>query len=451
MKILSNKEKHQLIQNTLGKKLQGVAPPPASAASTSHPAFSKQSSAEIPQKHYRFELNPAYQQIQVINKVAQQLGTENPFFRVHDGNAGATTSIQDKTLINFASYNYLGLSGHPQVNQAAHEAIKRYGTSVSASRLVAGERPVHRELESAIGDLYQVDDAVVFVSGHATNVSTIGHLFGPKDLVLHDELIHNSILVGIQLSGAKRMPFPHNDLNTLKNILRESRGAYEKVLIVVEGLYSMDGDFPDLPTLIDIRNEHKCFLMVDEAHSLGVMGENGKGIREHFSCNADDVDIWMGTLSKSFAACGGFIAGCSALVEQLKFVAPGFIYSVGIPAQVAAPALEALKIMLEEPERVRRLKKLSGFFLSEAKTRGFDTGLSQGFSIVPVITGSSLSAVQLSDKLLHRGINVQPIIYPAVAEKSARLRFFITADHTEEQIMKTLTALDEELQAIKGQ
>ncbi len=447
MKILSNKEKFQLIQNTLGKKLQGVT---AAPPTPSYPALSKPSSAEIPQKHYRFELNPAYQQIQIINKGAQQLGVENPFFRVHDGNAGATTSIQNKTLINFASYNYLGLSGHPQVNQAAHDAVERYGTSVSASRLVAGERPVHRELERAIADLYQVDDAVVFVSGHATNVSTIGHLFGPKDLVLHDEFIHNSILVGIQLSGAKRMPFPHNDLNSLKKILREARGAYEKVLIAVEGLYSMDGDYPDLPTLIEIRNEHKCFLMVDEAHSLGVMGATGKGLREHFSCNAGDVDIWMGTLSKSFAGCGGFIAGCSALIEQLKFLAPGFIYSVGIPAQVAAPALEALRIMLAEPERVQRLQKLSGFFLSEAKTRGFDTGLSQGFAIIPIITGSSLSAAQLSDRLLHRGINVQPIIYPAVAEKSARLRFFVTSEHTGEQIVETLDALSEELQTING-
>lgn len=443
-KILSNKEKQRLIQNTLGKKLQGVATSPVPAALTKH------APAEIPPRHYRFDQDPAYQQMQIISRGAQQLGVENPFFRVHDGNAGATTSIQNKTLINFASYNYLGLSGHPQVNQAAHEAIECYGTSVSASRLVAGERPVHRDLERALAELYEVDDAVVFVSGHATNVSTIGHLFGAKDLVLHDEFIHNSILVGIQLSGARRMPFPHNDLNALKNLLRDARGGYEKVLIAVEGLYSMDGDYPDLPTLIDIKNEHKCFLMVDEAHSLGVMGASGKGLREQFSCDAGEVDIWMGTLSKSLAGCGGFIAGCSALVEQLKFLAPGFLYSVGIPAQVAAPALEALRIMLAEPERVQRLQKLAEFFLNTAKNHGFDTGLSQGLSIVPILTGSSLCAAQLSDKLLHRGINVQPIIYPAVAEKSARLRFFITSDHTAEQIVKTLDILHEEWQESNG-
>lgn len=442
MKILSGKAKHKLIQSALERKLKGVT------TSTQHSSVLPEPENKISEQFYRFDQHPAYRQLQVIQKGAKQFGVGNPFFRVHEGNAGATTTIQNQQLINFASYNYLGLSGHPLVNQAAHEAIETYGTSVSASRPVAGERPIHRALEKALADLYQVDDAVVFVSGHATNVSTIGHLFGPKDLILHDELSHNSILVGIQLSGAKRLPFPHNNLEALEKTLAESRGAYERVLIVAEGLYSMDGDFPDLPALIELKKKHKCFLMIDEAHSLGVMGASGKGIREHFSIDGNGVDIWMGTLSKSFAGCGGFIAGSSALVEQLKFLAPGFLYSVGIPAQVAAPSLVALQIMLKEPSRVQRLKKRSEFFLQEAKNRGLDTGLCQGFAIVPMITGSSVNAAQLSERLLTRGINVQPIIYPAVPEKTARLRFFLTSEHTETQIVTSLNALAQEFKSL---
>ncbi len=442
MKILSGKAKHKLIQSVLDRKLKGVT------ASDQYSSTRTEQKENIPEQFYHFDQHPAYLQMQIIHKGAKQFGIGNPFFRVHDGNAGATTTIQNRQLINFASYNYLGLSGHPQVNQAAHEAIETYGTSVSASRPVAGERPIHRALERALADLYQVDDAVVFVSGHATNVSTIGHLFGPKDLILHDELIHNSILVGIQLSGAKRLPFPHNNLAALEKTLQESRESYERVLIVAEGLYSMDGDFPDLPTLIELKKRHKCFLMIDEAHSLGVMGATGKGLREHFALQDDEVDIWMGTLSKSFAGCGGFVAGSSALVEQLKFLAPGFLYSVGIPAQVAAPSLAALQIMLKEPDRVQRLQKHSEFFLAEAKKRGLDTGLCQGFAIVPVITGSSVSAAQLSEKMLARGINVQPIIYPAVPEKTARLRFFLTSEHTEKQMVTALDCLLEELETL---
>ncbi|MDD5274258.1 MAG: aminotransferase class I/II-fold pyridoxal phosphate-dependent enzyme, partial [Methylovulum sp.] len=307
-----------------------------------------------------------------------------------------------------------------------------------------GERPVHRQLEAAIADTYGVDDAVVMVSGHATNVTTIGYLFGANDLILHDELIHNSSMVGAQLSGAKRLSFPHNDYAALDKLLTENRRHYERVLIVLEGLYSMDGDYPDLPEFIAIKRKHKAFLMVDEAHSLGVLGLTGLGIREHFGIDGKDVDIWMGTLSKSLAGCGGFIAGESALVEHLKFLAPGFLYSVGMPPQVAAPALAALHIFKQEPERVQRLQALSQYFLNKAKALGIDTGHSQGVAIIAAITGSSLSAVRMSEALFQKGINVQPILYPAVPEKSARLRFFISCGHTEEQIDQTLQAYCEE-------
>jgi len=434
---LTGQLKDKLIQQALERKLKKLS----DGEKPDNPLQSGRDYPDIPEAWHSFQQHPGYQQLQIIHKGSAKLGVDNPFFRVHDGVAGATTVINGQHYLNFASYNYLSLSGHPRVSAAAKDAVDYYGTSVSASRLVSGERAIHRQLESAIADLYGVDDAVAMVSGHATNVTTIGYLFGANDLILHDELIHNSTLVGARLSGAKRLSFPHNDYSALDHLLRQQRRHYQRVLIVLEGLYSMDGYYPDLPKFIAIKNQHKAFLMVDEAHSLGVLGENGLGIREHFGIAGKEVDIWMGTLSKSLAACGGYIAGESALIEHLKCLAPGFLYSVGMPPQVAAPALEALRILLEEPERSQRLKQLSAYFLSRAKAVGINTGLSQGYAIVAAITGSSLGAGRLSQALFEQGVNVQPILYPAVPEKSARLRFFISCGHTEQHIDQTLAAI----------
>ncbi len=402
----------------------------------------------IPEKYYRFNLLPGYQQLRIMNDGAERLGISNPFFKLHEGTAGATTRIDGKEYINFASYNYLGLCGHPAVCEAAKEAIDRYGTSVSASRPVSGERPIHRELEQAIARAYDVDDAVAFVSGVVTNITSIGYLFGPKDLIIHDELIHNSIMQGAQLSGAKRLPFPHNDWAALDRMLKGQRHQYERILIVLEGIYSMDGDFPDLPRFVEVKRKHRAFLMVDEAHSFGVMGKSGLGIREHFGLRGSDVDIWMGTLSKSFAGCGGYIAGETALVEHLKFLAPGFLYSVGMAPPLAAASLAALKCMQREPQRIEALQARGQYFLSQAKAAGIDTGTSAGYAVIPAITGSSLRATRLASALFEQGVNVMPILHPAVPEKAARLRFFISSSHTEEQISSTISLLAELLKKI---
>lgn len=402
---------------------------------------SGQNFAQIPEKFCRFDKFPGYEKVAIPQAAARKLGIENPYFKTHEGVADATTMIGGKSYINFSSYNYLGLSGDARVNQAAKEAIDRYGTSASASRLVAGERPVQRELEEAIAGLYEVDDCIVFVSGHATNVTTISTLFGPKDLIVHDSLIHNSVFEGIKLSGATRRAFNHNDPESLESILAEIRGNFERTLIVIEGLYSMDGDIPDLPRFIDIKQRYKAFLMVDEAHSLGVLGNSGRGIREHFGLPGGAVDIWMGTLSKAFAGCGGYIAGEKALVEHLKYASPGFVYSVGIAPAMAAASAAAIRIMLDEPERVAGLRERAVYFFEQARKMGIDTGLSRGYAVVPAIIGSSLKSTKLSQYLFEHGINVQPIIHPAVEERAARLRFFISNTHTETQIDTVLIAL----------
>ena len=432
---LAQQAKTQLIDRILGRKASASQQPVAGARlaprSSVDPALT------------RFDRHPGYEKMLVPKAVADRLGLDNPFFRIHEGMAGATSHIAGREFINFSSYNYLGLSGHPEVNQAAKDAIDHYGTSASASRLVAGERPIQRELEQALAAVYGVEDSIVFVSGHATNVSTIGYLFGPKDLVLHDSLIHNSVLQGIELSGAARRPFAHNDLTALDQILAESRGRFERVLIVVEGHYSMDGDIPDLPALIDIKRRHQAFLMVDEAHSLGVLGEGGKGLHEHYGVDGREVDIWMGTLSKTLAGCGGYIAGERAQVEHLKYAAPGFVYSVGIAPALAAASLAALRVMQKEPERVQKLQHNTRFFLQQARAAGLDIGMSQGHSIIPLMTGSSIKAAKLSSQLFEHGINVQPILHPAVEEKAARLRFFLSSEHSQAQMEFSIQTIQE--------
>jgi len=411
--------------------------------SNAKPTYRPAHRVNVPEAFTRFDRHPGYQELLVPKVAAKTLRVRNPFFTAHDGVAGAVTRIEGREYLNFSSYNYLGLAGHPAINKAAKDAIDRYGTSASASRLVSGERPIHRELEEALAENYGVEDCAVFVSGHATNVTTISYLFGPKDLVIHDALIHNSSLEGAKLSGSVRRSFPHNDFNALDTILEEIRSQFERVLIVVEGHYSMDGDIPDLPRLIDIKRRHGCFLMVDEAHSLGTMGITGRGIHEHFDVSGKDVDIWMGTLSKTLAGCGGYIAGEQALVENLKYSAPGFVYSVGISPTLAAASLAALRIMRTESERVSRLQENSRFFLKLVREIGTDAGTSQGIAIVPAITGSSLKAVKLSNLLFDGGINVQPIISPAVEERKSRLRFFLSALHNEDQLKRTVEILEQ--------
>jgi 8-amino-7-oxononanoate synthase len=342
------------------------------------------------------------------------------------------------------------MSGDPVVSKAAKDAIDRYGTSVSASRLVGGERPLHREIEQEIADLIGTEDSIVFVSGHATNVTTIGHLFGKSDLIVHDALIHNSVLQGCMLSQASHLSFPHNDWQALDMILRESRPRFRRALVVIEGVYSMDGDVPELPEFIKVKKRHGALLMVDEAHSIGVLGKGGRGIVEHFEINPADVDLWMGTLSKSFASCGGYIAGPRALIEYLKYTAPGFVYSVGMSPPNVAAALAAIRLLRQEPERVTRLHDLSRLFLLLAREKGLNTGaVSSDSPVIPVIVGDSLKALALSQALLRQGIDVLPMVYPAVPDNSARLRFFVNCTHTSEQIRFTLDAVVLELEALQ--
>jgi 8-amino-7-oxononanoate synthase len=446
---ISQSEKLALLKQLIQEKASQprISHPPTRPTEKSEDL--SEDGAEIPLDYYRFELYPEYLKMRELFQSIGVSGDNNPYFRTHEGVNNEKTIIGGQELINYSSYNYLGMCGDQAVSKAAMEAIDRYGTSVSASRPISGEIPLHLELERELADFLGVEDCIVYIGGHATNVTTISHLFGPNDLILHDSLIHNSALQGSKFSGARRIPFPHNDWQALDEILREQRRHYKRVLILAEGVYSTDGDIPDLPKFIEVKKRHKAFLMVDEAHSIGVLGKHGRGISEHFGVHPPDVDLWMGTLSKAFASCGGYIAGSNALVEYLKYTAPGFVFSVGMSPPNTAAALAALRVLKAEPERVTRLHELAKLFLELAQKQKLNTGTSQDSPVVPVIVGNSLQCIKLSHALFKRGISVQPMIYPAVEDNAARLRFFIASTHTEEQIRFTVDAVVEEFAKIR--
>ena len=406
---------------------------------------------KVAPEHTDFAQFPAFLDLQQRLQAALFLGISNPYFKLLDGIARDTVHIDGRPLIHFSGYNYLGFSGHPYVTQRVEDAVERYGTSVSASRVASGERPIHLELERRLASALGVEDAVVFTAGHATNVTVIGHLFGAKDLILHDELIHDSALQGMKLSGATRRPFPHGDMAALARMLETMRPRFEKCLLIIEGVYSMDGDLCDLPMAVQLKKRHKAFLMVDEAHSFGVVGKRGYGVSEHYGVDGRDIDIWMGTLSKSLSSCGGYLAGTKELIQLLKYTAPGFVYSAGLTPANTMASIAALELMEREPEHVARLQSNARYFYEQCQAAGLDTGPSAGESaVVPIIVGNSFHALLLSDALFKCGINVQPILYPAVADNASRLRFFLSSTHTEEQLAHTVATVRDELARIRA-
>jgi 8-amino-7-oxononanoate synthase len=428
---LSDRDLAQLLSTMRGL---GSSPPRADSA---------------PQRDVSFATHPLARQMKLQREFAAATGLRSPYYRQHDVRAGATSVIEGQPVLNFASYDYLGLNGHPEITAAVERAVRTFGTSVSASRLSAGERSVHRELEAALARLYAAEDCIAFVSGHAGAVSTVATLMGPKDLIVHDALIHNCIIVGAQLAGSARRSFPHNDLEALDHLLTTERDRFDRVLIVSEGLFSMDGDGPDLGRLVALKRAHDAVLMIDDAHGLGVLGAAGRGIFEHQDVAPSGVDIWLGTLSKSLVSCGGYVAACGAIVDLLRHQAPGFVYSVGMPAGAAVAATVALEIMGREPERVRRLQERSQEFWRVAKAAGLDVSTSWGYGVIPIIVGDTARTLALSQRLLARGINAFPILPPGVPERTARLRFFLNQTHEPEQIRLAVQTAAEELAELK--
>jgi len=370
-------------------------------------------------------------------------GGRDPYFVVHDSPLLDTSVVGGRTYLDFGSYNYAGMSGRKEVNDAAKAAIDKYGTSASGSRLLAGEKPIHGELEKAIAEWKNAEAAIVLVGGHSTNVTVVGNFCGKNDLILYDALAHNSIEQGCRLSDAVSKPFPHGDLQTLERILQTQRQFFEKVLIVIEGAYSMDGDVADVPGFVALKKKYGCFLMVDEAHSSCVLGAHGGGVDEYFHLAQDDIDLKYGTLSKGLGTCGGYIAGKKSLVEYFKYNLPGFVFSVGISPGLAAGSLEAIRLLRSNPEIMEHLHRNIDCFVSEARKRKLDICLAGASAVVPVLIGKDEDAVALSNALNDKGILVPPALYPAVPKNRARLRFSIISEHKPEQIIHVLDTLVE--------
>ncbi len=352
---------------------------------------------EIPESYYKIEKMPEYIRLEQMQSILDSTGIRNPYFSVHEGCIADTTKIDGRELISFSSYNYLGLSGLRRVSEGAIEAVENFGTSVSASRLVSGQKTIHVDLDRELASFIGCGDVVTFPGGHATNESVIGHLLGSGDLIIHDSLAHNSIVQGALLSGARRRPFPHNDWQALDEILGQIRHEYRRVMIAIEGLYSMDGDYPELDKFIEIKNKHKAILYVDEAHSIGTIGETGRGLAEFYGIDRSEGDLWMGTMSKSLASCGGFVGGNKDMIKFLRYTTPGYVFAAGIPPANVGAALASLKCLQDEPERVTQLGKNSRLFLDLAKQKGIDTGMTKGAHDIATRERHSAAAALLRD------------------------------------------------------
>lgn len=357
---------------------------------------------------------------------------------------GKHFSDRDDGIVSFARYDYLGLADDVRVRQAAKTAIENQGVGAGASRLVGGEFGLHRELEQDLAQFLHVENTLALVSGYGANVALVSHLLTKGDLLLIDESCHNSIMVGAELSRAEAISFHHNDLDHLKEILVRTRGTRNRALVIVEGLYSMDGDIPDLPNLIELCRFHDAWLMIDEAHSIGVLGSTGRGITEHFGIEASEIDLLVGTLSKAFVSCGGFVAARQNVIEWLRYTLPGFVYSVGLSPPNAAAARTALAILQIEPERLKKLRKNSEYFAATARSLGLNLGKAIGGPVVPILLDDVSSTITTANILLNAGYFVPPIVQIAVPRDLPRLRFFLTADHTRNQIdglMATLASI----------
>lgn len=361
------------------------------------------------------------------------LADGDPFFAPIDS-LRREAEAKGETFVSFANYDYLGLANHPAVKKAAGAALRQFGVGALGSRLVGGERSNHRVFEQALADFIGAEQVLTLVSGYLTNLTTIAHITGSRDAVFIDELSHNSIVSGGNSSLAEKIIFRHNDLDHLDFLLREKRAGFKHVLIAAESIYSMDGDIVDLPRLIEIKQRHNSWLLIDEAHSFGVLGADGRGICEYTGVDPQHVDLIIGTLSKTLASCGGFIAGRNEVIEWLRYTLPGFVYSVGLSPVIAAAAAAALELMQVETWRLERLRHNAEFFVELARESGLDTGPAIGRGVVPILFRDVHETLSASNHLMQHGYYVPPIIQIGVPKDQPRLRFFLSASHTEADI-----------------
>lgn len=387
-------------------------------------------------------LNYAERRFRLSGKALIENG--HPYFVPTDTLEDASAQWPEGYL-SMSHYDYLGLMQDPETTAAAKQAIDRHGTGVGGSRLVGGERSAHRAFENAMAEFLGVGGVLTIISGYLTNFSLIGHVLGSKDLVIADELSHNSIIMGCKSGRFDFKTYPHNDLDNLDSFLSQHRGDYARVLIATDGLFSMDGDLTDLPRLLEIKERHDAWLLLDEAHSYGVLGQTGRGLCEHYDVDPKRVELTVGTLSKSFASSGGFIAAESEVIEWLRFTLPGFVFSVGLPPATIASAHAALDKLRHEPWRVTRLRSNSQYFVAAANAAGLRTGGAVGEAVVPILFDNAEECVFVAEALMESGIYAPPVVHVGIPKDAPRIRFFISAAHSTADLDRVIKRVGEAL------
>jgi glycine C-acetyltransferase len=357
--------------------------------------------------------------------------------RVLDGEQGAHATFDHKSVVNLSSNNYLGLTTHPKLREAALDAVRRFGAGSGSVRTIAGTMEMHMELERRLAAFKHVESVVVFQSGFAANAGTVAAVLTKDDVVVSDELNHASIIDGCRLSRAAIKVFPHKDVAGARAIMKDLPASQRKLLIT-DGVFSMDGDLGSLPQLCTLAEEFGAIMMVDDAHASGVFGKQGRGTVDHFACHGR-VDIQVGTLSKAIGVLGGYVAGTKDFIEFLYHRARPFLFSTSHPPAVAAACIAAIDVLENEPQWMDRLWENTRFFKSGLQALGFNTGLSES-PITPVIVGEAPQAMAMSDKLFQAGVFAQGIGFPTVARGKARLRTIVTATHTKQDLEFALDA-----------
>jgi glycine C-acetyltransferase len=367
--------------------------------------------------------------------------------RVMSSAQGPIVSIDDRRLISLSSNDYLGLTHHPRICDAAAAAVREFGAGSGAVRTIAGTMSMHEALEAELAEFKGTPAVLTFQSGFTANTGVIPTITGETDLIVGDALNHASIIDGMRLSKAPRKIYPHADVEALRGILGEARktgrpggGEWRLILVVTDGVFSMDGDIAPLPGIVEAAESFGAAVMVDDAHASGVLGRNGRGSVDHFGLHGR-VAIQVGTLSKAVGSLGGYVAGSQALREILTQRSRPFLFSTSHPPAVVAACREAIRVMCDEPELQERLWANTGYFKAELTRLGFDTGASET-PITPVMMGDPDTAGRFSDRLIEEGVFAQPVVFPTVAIDKSRLRTIVTAAHANEQLDLALAAFD---------
>lgn len=354
-----------------------------------------------------------------------------PYFREIESDQDTVVSINGKKVLMFGSNSYLGLTNHPKVKEAAIAAIKKYGTGCAGSRFLNGTLDIHTQLETKLAKLVNKDAALCYSTGFQVNLGVVSILAGRNDYLLLDELDHASIIEGSRLSFSKVLKFSHNDMDALECKLMVCRKENIK-LIVVDGVFSMEGDIINLPEVVRLAEKYDASIMVDDAHSLGILGKNGSGTASHFGLT-DKVDLIMGTFSKSFASLGGFIAADKEVINFIKHTSRSLIFSASMTPSSAAAVLAAVEIMENEPERIKHLWDMTALALEGFRSAGFDTGKSET-PIIPLFIRDDIKALKLTQVLIADGVFVNPVVSPAVPKEDSLIRYSLMATHTKKQV-----------------